>query len=149
MSTSAILGAQRSGRIFEFIERARLVLLGCLFAGVLAGLTGLLGLRIDRSFTPVFRVDHTELDKTRRFESVFGKAGFNELVAIVDVGNAADVDALMPVGELADYLKRLSGVVEVRDPRSLPYVDCCGIFHPAGVGGDSLPLAPNTIGARW
>src|SRR6478609_5602409 len=135
MKTSAILGAQRSGCIFDFMKRARLLLLGCLFAGVLAGLTGLFGLPIDMSFRPVFTGDHAELDKTRRFESAFGKAGFNELIAIVDVGNAADADALMRVAELANDLKRLPGVVAVREPLSFPYVDNRGIFHPTGVGG--------------
>lgn len=136
MKTSAILGAQRAGRIFDFMKRARLLLLGCLFAGVLAGLTGLFGLPIDMSFRPVFTGDHAELDKTRQFESAFGKAGFNELIAIVDVGNAADADAVMSVAELANDLKRLPGVVQVRDPLSFPYMDDRGTFHPTGVGGE-------------
>ncbi|MBV8787546.1 MAG: MMPL family transporter [Mycobacterium sp.] len=90
-------------------------------------------LRIDMSFRPVFTGNQLELQNTRRFESIFGIGGFNELSAIVDVGNAKDPDALMAVTELADELGRLPDEVDVRDPLAFPYVDSHGAPHPSGL----------------
>ena len=134
MKFSVVLGAQRAGRIFDFMSRARLPLLCFFAAGVLAGLIGLFDLRIDMSFRPVFTGDHAELNKTEQFESGFGKAGFNELIAIVDVASADSPVALRGVAELASDLRNLPDVVNVRDPLSFPYFDAHGTAHPAGVG---------------
>jgi uncharacterized protein len=133
METSVVLGARRAGRIFGFMTARRPWLLGFLAAGVLAGLIGLFNLRIDMSFRPVFTGNHIELDNTRRFESIFGIGGFNELSAVVDVGNAKEPGALMTVTELADELRRLPDVADVRDPLAFPYVDDHDALHPSGL----------------
>jgi uncharacterized protein len=144
MTSTIVLGARRAGRIFDFMTRARALLLAALAAGVLAGLVGLFNLRIDMSFRPVFTADRTELHKTSEFESAFGRAGFNELIAIVDVGDASDPGALATVSELARDLEKLPNVTSVREPRTFPYVDSRGVFHPAGVADqlDAMPSVP-------
>jgi predicted RND superfamily exporter protein len=107
-----VLGAQRAGHTFDFMTRTRPPLLGFLATGVLAGLIGMVGMSLDMSFRPLFTSNHAELDKTRQLESTFGKAGSNQLVAIVDVDDAHNPDALMAVADLANDLGSLTDVVK-------------------------------------
>ena len=133
MAISAVRGVRFAGRVFDLMRRVRLPLLGFLLIGVLAGLIGLFGLRIDMSFRPLFTADRVELHKTEDFESKFGKAGFNELIAIVEVPGPDRSAALGAIGELAQDLRDLPHVVDVRDPLSFPYFDEQGNANPDGV----------------
>jgi len=136
MASPVVRGAQNGTRIFDFMRRVRPPLLVFFGVGVLAGLIGLFGLRIDMSFRPLFTSDHAEVERTQAFQSHFGKAGFNDLVAIVDVPGSDRPVALAAVGELADELRALPRVIGVRDPLSLPYFDDSGRPHPAGIAAE-------------
>ncbi len=145
MTSTVVLGARRAGRTFDLMTRARVLLLGSLAAGVLAGAIGLFNLQIDMSFRPVFTADQAELDRTAQFESGFGKAGFNELIAILDVGDASDPRKLAAVSELAQELSKIPKVTGVRDPLTFPYVDSRAVFHPNGAADqlDAILSAPD------
>jgi predicted RND superfamily exporter protein len=105
-----------------------------LFAGVLAGIIGATHLSMDMSFRPTFTSDHRELNRTRDFQRTFGEVGFNELIALVDVGNAADPGRLQQVSTLSDRLRTLPHAIGVRDPLSIPYFDAQGRLHANGAG---------------
>ncbi|WP_250279099.1 MMPL family transporter [Frankia sp. Cppng1_Ct_nod] len=136
MSASGVAGGVRAGRIYDRLARHRTFVLVCLVLGVLAGAVGTLGMRMDMSFRPVFTGNHQQLARTSAFEKAFGDLGFNDLVAIADVGDAGDPRALTRTHELADRLRGLPHFVTVRDPLTFPFFDADGRLHPAGVAAE-------------
>ncbi|WP_322769417.1 efflux RND transporter permease subunit [Frankia sp. Cr1] len=136
MSATGIPGGVRAGRIYDTLARRRPLVLVCLVLGVLAGAVGTLNMRMDMSFRPVFTGNQQQLAQTAAFEKDFGDLGFNDLVAIADVGDTGDPGTLARTHELADRLHNLPHFVTVREPLTFPFFDASGRLHPAGVAAD-------------
>ena len=109
--------------LYDAMVRHRRVVLGGLVLGVVAGFVGASRLRIDMSFRPTFIGDKTQLARTADHERVFGQVGFRDLVAIADVGDATDPERSRAWRSLAERLRRIPSVIEVRDPASFPFFD--------------------------
>jgi uncharacterized protein len=128
-----------AGRVFDALLRFRSgVLLGLVLA-VLVGIWATRALPVDMSFRPTFSGDAREAARTREHERIFGQVGLRDLVALIDVKDAADPKALAQVARLAARLRRLPNVSDVRDPLSFPFFDGSGALRPNGVTG-SLTL---------
>ena len=135
-----------AARIYDAMMRHRRAVLGGLALGVVAGIVGASHLRIDMSFRPTFIGDRTELARTGDHERVFGQVGFRDLVAIADVGDASDPRAIARVAGLAERLRQIPSVIEVRDPASFPFFDRQGIARTRGIVG-ALPAGTPLDGA--
>jgi predicted RND superfamily exporter protein len=129
----------RAARVCDALLRHRSAVIVGLALFVLAGLLGAMALPVDMSFRPTFTGDARQVQRTREHEQVFGQVGFRDLVALVDVKDATDPVALSRVAELAERLRHVPRVVDVRDPLDFPYFDGHGALHPNGVTG-SLAL---------
>ena len=134
MTSTSKERARIPSRIFDLMAGRRALVAIALLAGVLAGLVGVMHLTMDMSFRPTFTSDHRELDRTKEFQQTFGEVGFNELITLVDVGNAADPSRLQQVATLSDRLRTLPHAIGVRDPLSIPYFDAHGRLHADGAG---------------
>ena len=132
--------------LYDAMVRHRRVVLGGLVLGVVAGVVGASRLRIDMSFRPTFIGDKTQLARTADHERVFGQVGFRDLVAIADVGDATDPRAIARVASLAERLRRIPSVIEVRDPASFPFFDRHGRLQARGIAG-ALPSGAPLDGA--
>ncbi len=126
--------------VYDAMVRHRRVVLGGLVLGVAAGVVGASRLRIDMSFRPTFIGDKAELACTGDHERVFGQVGFRDLVAIADVGDASDPRAIARVAGLAERLRRIPSVIEVRDPASFPFFDRRGEPQARGIAGALPPV---------
>ena len=100
------------------------------------------------SFRPTFIGDQTQLARTGDHERVFGQVGFRDLVAIADVGDASDPRAIARVAGLAERLRRIPSVIEVRDPASFPFFDRQGACRRAASPGRSLRARRSTARRR-
>jgi predicted RND superfamily exporter protein/long-subunit acyl-CoA synthetase (AMP-forming) len=130
-----------SARVYDALLRHRVAVLACLAIAVAAAIAGAANMRIDMSFRPTFIGDPTEVERTAAHERVFGQVGFRDLVAMADVHDASDPRALKQVATLADRLRAIPSVIEVRDPLHFPFFDRHGVLLPLGVAG---ALAPGT-----
>jgi predicted RND superfamily exporter protein len=127
-----------SSRAFDVLLRHRAVVLMCIAIGVAAGIFEASRMRIDMSFRPTFTSEASEIEKTAAHERVFGQVGFRDLVAMAHVGNASAPQNLQKVAALADRLRKIPSVIEVRDPVHFPFFDRNGALQPLGLAG---PLA--------
>lgn len=135
MVPSHVFGSTTALRGYELFRRHRVLISISLILGLLAGLGGMATMRMDMSFRPTFTNNHVQLDRTAAAEHSFGIAGYNELVVIVDVGNASDPSRLLAVHDLAEQARALPHFHSVREPLNFPYADRTGTFHPDGALG--------------
>jgi predicted RND superfamily exporter protein/long-subunit acyl-CoA synthetase (AMP-forming) len=140
MKTSTTRPAFAS-RLFDALTRRRRTVLAGLAIVVAAGVVGATRMKIDMSFRPTFIGDQRELRSTAAHERIFGQVGFRDLVAMVDVGDASDPRALEQVAGLAERLRRMPEVIEVRDPLTFPFFDRHGAIQPRGITGALPPGA--------
>ena len=128
-----------ASRVFDALLRRRRAVLVCLALVLFAGIWGTLTLPIDMSFRPTFSGDARELARTREHESLFGQVGFRDLVALIEVKDAENPRALAEVARLAEQLRRLPDVTDVRDPLHFPFFDRAGVLRPTGIAGALTP----------
>ena len=127
---------------YDSLVRFRPMLLLMLAAAVVAGAALAVTIRMDMSFRPTFTNDTSERARTAAFERQFGTAGFNELVAIVDVGDASDPARLEAVHRLAQRMHALPHFAAVRDPLGLPFAEADGKTHPLGAASELATSGP-------
>jgi hypothetical protein len=125
----------RARLAFDVMFRHRRAVIGALALCVAAGGVGATHLRIDMSFRPTFTGEPAELARTAEHERTFGQVGFRDLVAVVDVGDAAAPRALDAAARLADRVRALPHVASVRDPLHFPFFDRRGVLLAGGVAG--------------
>jgi predicted RND superfamily exporter protein len=123
-------------RAYDVLARLRPVLLPGLLIAVVAGAVLAGTIRIDMSFRPTYTSDKAQLARTAAFEGEFGSAGFDELIAMVRLGDDANPAGLLAVHQLAERMSALPKIVAVREPLTFPFVDASGRPHPAGIAQD-------------
>lgn len=140
-----IIGARAARTIYEILYTYRRATIIFLILGVAVGCFGIFTMRLDMSFRPTFTNDPDQIERTEGAEREFGRAGFNELVVMIDIGDARDAAKLRAVHELAEGVAKSPHVIAVREPLNFPFTDRSGVFHPAGVGAQLPHADPATI----
>jgi predicted RND superfamily exporter protein len=117
-------------RLYGVLSRRRAVVVAAVVLVVLAGGVYALGIGVDMSFRPTFSTEASLVEPTEQHDAEFGEAGFRDLVAVVEVGDLHDPDAMAAVADLGDRIAGIDHVAVVREPTTVPMFDRTGAFVP-------------------
>ncbi|MEE8306442.1 MAG: MMPL family transporter [Gammaproteobacteria bacterium] len=102
------------GHFLVRLQRRPLFIVAAVVAVLAVSLPGLLLLKFDMSFRPLFAGTQQDLAATASFEAEFGQVSGAYLVAILETPDPTSAAFLQALKELGDRVARLEGVASVR-----------------------------------